>query len=44
MENRKKKKHVSLSKLETINDLSYLQLQKALEDLHKEALKNPLTN
>ncbi|XP_050908819.1 uncharacterized protein LOC127122544 [Lathyrus oleraceus] len=39
MENRKKKKNVSLSKLETINDLSYLQLQNIVEDLHREALK-----
>lgn len=38
MANRKKKKHVSISKLETINDLSYLQLQKTFEDLHREAL------
>lgn len=26
--------------VETINDLSYLQLQKAFEDLHREALKS----
>lgn len=38
MENRKKKKHVSFSKLEAINDLSYLQLQKDFEDLHRETL------
>ncbi|XP_050889423.1 uncharacterized protein LOC127094660 [Lathyrus oleraceus] len=38
-ENRKKKKNVSLYKLETINYLSYLKLQKAFEYLHRKALK-----
>lgn len=38
MENRKKNKNIILSKLEFINYLYYLQLQKYFEDLHREAL------
>lgn len=34
----KKKKNVSRSKLESINELSYSQLQKAFENLHREAV------
>ena len=38
MANEKKKKNVSHSKLESINDLSYSHLQKACENLHREAV------
>lgn len=34
----KKKKNVSHSKLESINELSYSQLQKGFENLHREVV------
>ena len=38
MENRRKKKQVSPSKLELTSDLSYFQLQDAFDNLPREAL------
>lgn len=38
MENGRKKKQVSTSKLELTSDLFYSQLQNAFENLHREAL------
>ena len=38
MANKNKKKNVRHSKLESINKLSYSQLQKAFKNLHREAV------